>query len=56
VDVAFGWNLLGAVTGGLLEFSSMIIGLKSLSLVAMLAYLGAFLIREHYQAERAEVL
>ena len=48
VDVAFGWNLLGAVTGGLLEFLSMVIGLKSLSLVAMLAYLGAFLIRERY--------
>jgi hypothetical protein len=51
VDAAFGWNLLGAVTGGLLEFLSMIIGLKSLSLVAMLAYLGAFLIRERHQTE-----
>ena len=44
--VAFGWNLLGAVTGGLLEFLSMVIGLKALSLVAILAYLGALLIRE----------
>ncbi|MCP4105321.1 MAG: hypothetical protein GY749_07280 [Desulfobacteraceae bacterium] len=48
VDVAFGWNLLGAVVGGLLEFLSMVIGLKSLSLLAMMAYLGAFWIREQY--------
>jgi len=43
--LAFGWNLLGAVTGGLLEFLSMVIGLKALSLVAVIAYLGALLIR-----------
>jgi SAM-dependent methyltransferase len=41
-DIAFGWNLLGAVAGGLLEFSSMAIGFKALSLVAMLIYLAAF--------------
>jgi len=44
--LAFGWNLLGAVTGGLLEFLSMVIGLKALSLVAVIAYLGTVLIRE----------
>jgi hypothetical protein len=42
---AFGWNLLGAVAGGLLEFGSMAIGLKALLLVAMAAYLSALLLR-----------
>jgi hypothetical protein len=44
-DIAFGWNLLGAVAGGLLEFLSMSLGLKALTLIAVLAYLSAFLIR-----------
>lgn len=39
---AFGWNLVGAVCGGLLEFTSMIVGLKLLSLVALAAYAIAF--------------
>ena len=42
---AFGWNLLGAVAGGLAEFSSMAIGLKGLVLVASIAYLLALLLR-----------
>jgi hypothetical protein len=42
--VAFGWNLLGAVAGGLLEFVSMAVGLKALLLVALAAYLAAALI------------
>ncbi|MEX0891836.1 MAG: hypothetical protein WEB88_06655 [Gemmatimonadota bacterium] len=42
VDVAFGWNLLGAVAGGLLEFLGMATGLKALTLVAVAAYLLAF--------------
>ena len=44
-DIAFGWNLLGAVAGGLLEFLSMSLGLKALTLIAIVAYLSAFLIR-----------
>jgi len=40
-DVAFGWNVLGAVVGGLIEFSSMAIGLKALTLVALASYLIA---------------
>ena len=44
-DIAFGWNLLGAVVGGLLEFFSMSLGLKALTLMAIVAYLSAFLIR-----------
>lgn len=43
--VAFGWNLLGAVVGGLLEFSSMALGIKALHLIALAAYLGVALVR-----------
>jgi hypothetical protein len=38
---AFGWNLLGAVAGGLLEFISMFTGLKDILLLALAAYLIA---------------
>ena len=38
---AFGWNLLGAVLGGLAEFLSMVIGLRHLVAVAALLYLAA---------------
>ena len=40
-DSAFGWNLLGAVFGGLLEVISMVLGMRALLLVALLAYLLA---------------
>jgi SAM-dependent methyltransferase len=50
-DRAFGWNLLGAVAGGLAEFLSMIVGLKALGLVALAAYLGAALF--HIRSDRA---
>jgi hypothetical protein len=43
-DLAFGWNLLGAVAGGLLELLSMAVGLKALLLMAAAAYLGALLL------------
>jgi spermine/spermidine synthase len=43
-ELAFGWNLLGAVAGGLLELTSMVFGLKALLLLAALAYLGALLV------------
>ncbi|MEM9291266.1 MAG: hypothetical protein AAGD01_06275, partial [Acidobacteriota bacterium] len=36
--VAFGWNVLGAVAGGLLEFLSMITGFRALLLVAFALY------------------
>jgi spermidine synthase len=42
--VAFGWNLLGAVAGGLLELLSMATGLRALLLVAAAAYLAALLL------------
>jgi hypothetical protein len=37
-DVAFGWNTLGAVLGGLLEFGSMALGLGAMHLLAGLTY------------------
>jgi len=44
--IAFGWNLLGAVGGGLLEFLSMLVGFKALSLLALCFYLGVVLLRQ----------
>lgn len=44
-DVAFGWNLLGAVAGGLVEFVSMTTGIRALYLLVLAAYLGATLLR-----------
>jgi SAM-dependent methyltransferase len=41
--IAFGWNLLGAVAGGLLELGAMALGFKALHLVALGAYALAFL-------------
>lgn len=43
-DLAFGWNLLGAVLGGLAEFFSMAVGFRALTGVAIAAYLGAFIL------------
>ena len=53
-DIAFGWNLLGAVAGGLLEFFSMSLGLKALTLIAIVAYLSAFLIRSRSSGPQVE--
>jgi hypothetical protein len=41
-DRAFGWNILGAVAGGILEIASMATGLRALLLVALAAYLAAY--------------
>jgi hypothetical protein len=41
--VAFGANLLGAVVGGLLEYTALILGYRSLLFVVALLYGGAFL-------------
>lgn len=43
-NLAFGWNLAGAVFGGLTEFLSMITGIRAMTLVALVAYLVAFLV------------
>lgn len=44
-DAAFGWNLIGAVAGGLTEFLSMAVGLRALLYIALAAYLGVALLR-----------
>jgi hypothetical protein len=43
-NLAFGWNMAGAVIGGLTELLSMAIGIRALTLVALVVYLGVFLI------------
>ena len=42
-NLAFGWNLAGAVVGGLVELVGMTVGLRALTLIALIAYLLAFL-------------
>jgi hypothetical protein len=42
--VALGANLLGAVLGGCLEYYSMFGGLRATVLIALILYLGAFLL------------
>ncbi len=44
-NTAFGWNLLGAVAGGLIEFASMVTGMRALYLLVLTAYLGVVLLR-----------
>lgn len=56
VDIAFGWNLLGAVAGGLIEFFSMFLGLRTLVMIAAVAYLGIFVLRERSTKRYAQVL
>src|ERR1051325_10997325 len=40
---ALGYNLLGAIIGGVLEYGSMIVGIKGLYIIAAILYLAAFL-------------
>lgn len=40
--MALGSNLIGAVLGGILEYSSMFLGLKFVVILALLCYVGAF--------------
>jgi hypothetical protein len=49
-DLAFGWNVLGAVAGGLLEFLSRSYGIRATLLMATVAYLVAFLKRSRNAA------
>ena len=48
-SIAFGWNLAGAVCGGLLEFLSMMTGIRAMTLVALVAYLLTFLLAQRKQ-------
>jgi predicted membrane-bound spermidine synthase len=43
VGVPFGMNMVGAMTGGSIEYLSMLIGMKSIWLVLVIVYLLAFL-------------
>ncbi len=49
-NLAFGWNLAGAVVGGLIELLAMTVGLRALTLIALIAYLSAF-----FRTYRAEI-
>ncbi|WP_443147544.1 methyltransferase domain-containing protein [Nitrospina sp.] len=40
--LALGYNVLGAVLGGLMEYNAMLLGTKPLYLLSMVMYLGAF--------------
>jgi spermidine synthase len=50
---AFGWNLLGAVLGGLVEFLGMAVGFSALVLVTVTFYLGVILLREREERRAA---
>ena len=50
--VAFGANLLGAMVGGLLEYASLIVGYRGLTIVVGLLYATAFLLLRRQQAVR----
>ena len=41
---SLGYNLIGAICGGLLEYSSMALGTKNLYLLALVLYILAFLV------------
>ena len=41
---SLGYNLMGAICGGLLEYSSMALGTKNLYLLALVLYILAFLV------------
>jgi hypothetical protein len=43
-------NLLGAIVGGVLEYSSMIVGIKTLYVIAAVFYVAAFLASEHVKS------
>lgn len=43
-DIAFGWNILGAVFGGILETGSMLLGLRAVLIGAAMLYAIAFLL------------
>jgi hypothetical protein len=47
VDRDYGVNLLGAMTGGVAEYASLIVGYRWLAVVIAVCYLGAILARRH---------
>jgi hypothetical protein len=56
-DLAFGANLVGAMVGGVLEWSALVTGYQALLLVVAAVYLVAWLVRPaHALVRRAQVL
>lgn len=51
---ALGWNLIGAVLGGMLETVSQATGIRSLVLIAIGLYVGSWIARSAKRAEQAE--
>jgi hypothetical protein len=54
-NTAFGWNLLGAVAGGLIEFASMITGIRALYLLVLVAYFGVIFFRVHAREAKKRI-
>jgi hypothetical protein len=52
---AIGVNILGAVVGGWAEYSSMVVGIRGLALLALAFYLASWLMRERWQRDRSGV-
>jgi len=52
---ALGMNLIGAMLGGLLEYLSMLIGMRNVWLIALAVYLGAYL-TTYFKVGRATAL
>jgi spermidine synthase len=53
-NLAFGWNLLGAVAGGMMEILSMVFGLRAMLLLAAMAYLAIMLLHRRRAAQAPE--
>ena len=53
--LGLGWNLLGAVVGGLMEFASMLTGFRNLLLFAMAIYLCILPFRRKAQSATSYV-
>lgn len=54
LESAFGWNIIGAVMGGLIEFGSMLTGLRAMFLIAAAIY-GLLLLRAVRAASKPAV-
>jgi len=52
----FGWNLLGAMAGGVLEYFSMLLGYNLLAVVVMILYATVFMLLYKAQVESRESL
>jgi len=53
---ALGWNLMGAVFGGMLETVSQATGLRSLLIIASALYLGSWLVRKRVLVTRGPAM